>query len=88
METATASYDGWYISPEATYGLHYGLGSLVGASYTLTPSLNLRYLYASFGGYTESGTTAPLTVGTQTDCSDFEERGQLKLTRTQVFGPS
>ena len=87
LETAKASYDGWYINPEATYGLHYGLGSWLGASYTLTPSLNLRYLYASFGSYTESGTTAPLTINSQT-VSDFEERGQLKLTRTQVFGPS
>ncbi len=86
LETATASYDGWYISPEANYGLHYGLGSLMGASYTLTPSVKLRYLYASYNGYTESGTTAPLTIGTQT-VSDFEERGQLKLTRTQVFSP-
>ncbi|MEJ2375858.1 MAG: autotransporter outer membrane beta-barrel domain-containing protein [Pseudolabrys sp.] len=87
LETAKASYDGWYVSPEATYGLHYGLGSLMGASYTLTPSLSLRYLYAWLGGYTETGTTAPLTVNKQT-VSDFEERGQLKLTRTQVFGPS
>jgi hypothetical protein len=72
LETATANYDGWYISPEATYGLHYGLGSLMGASYTLTPSLKLRYLYGSYDGYTESGTTAPLTVGTQT-VSDFDQ---------------
>jgi hypothetical protein len=55
-----------------------------GASYVLTPSVNLRYLYGSFDGYTESGTTAPLTVDTQT-ASDLEERGQLKLTRTQIF---
>jgi hypothetical protein len=87
LETATASYDGWYISPEATYGLHYGLGTWAGASYTLTPSLQLRYLYASFDGYTESGTTAPLTLGTRT-LGDFEERGQLKFTRTQVFTPT
>jgi outer membrane autotransporter protein len=87
LETATASYDGWYVSPEVTYGLHYGLGSLAGAVYTLTPSLQLRYLYASFDGYTENGTTAPLTVGTRT-AGDFEERGQLKLTRTQVFTPT
>ena len=77
LEFANASYNGWYVSPE----LHYGLPSLDGAIYTLTPSLQLRYLYASFGGYTESGTTAPLTVGTRT-LGDFEERGQLKLTRT------
>ena len=81
LEFANASYNGWYVSPELTYGLHYGLPSLDGAIYTLTPSLQLRYLYASFGGYTESGTTAPLTVGTRT-LGDFEERGQLKLTRT------
>ena len=81
IEVATASYNGWYVTPELTYGFHYGLSSLDGAIYTLTPSLQLRYLYASFGGYTESGTTAPLTVGTRT-LGDFEERGQLKLTRT------
>lgn len=56
-----------------------------GASYTLTPSLNFRYLHASFDGYTESGTTAPLTVdGRAVD--DFEQRGEVKLSRTQVFG--
>ncbi len=87
IETAKASYEGWYISPEAMYGFHYGLGALAGATYTLTPSVNLRYLYASFDGYTESGTTAPLTVGTQT-VSDFEERAQLKLSRTQMFAPA
>ena len=57
------------------------LGAFEGASYTLTPSVNLRYLYASLGGYTESGTTAPLTVGTRTS-SSFEESAGLKLTRT------
>ena len=82
LEVATASYSGWYVSPELTYGVHYGLPSLDGAVYTLTPSVQVRYLYASFDGYTESGTTtAPLTVGTRT-LGDFEERGQLKLTRT------
>ena len=82
LEFAKASYSGWYVSPELTYGVHYGLPSLDGAVYTLTPSVQVRYLYASFDGYTESGTTtAPLTVGTRT-LGDFEERGQLKLTRT------
>ena len=80
LEFANASYDGWYVSPELTYGFHYGLPSGDGAIYTLTPSVQVRYLYASFDSYTESGTTAPLTV-TRT-LGDFEERGQLKLTRT------
>ena len=87
LEIAKASYDGWYISPEATYGVNYGLGSLAGTSYMLTPSLKLRYLYASFDGYTESGTTAPLTVGNRT-VNDFEERGQLKLASTHIFKPT
>jgi len=81
LEIATASYNGWYVSPELTYGFHYGLPSADGAIYTLTPSVQLRYLYASFGNYTESGTTAPLTINSHR-VGDFEERGQLKLTRT------
>lgn len=86
-ETAKGSYDGWYISSEANYGQHYQLGSLAGASYVLTSSMNLRYLFASFGAYTESGTTAPLTVGAQAT-SDVEEQGQLNLTRTQIYSPT
>lgn len=82
LETATASYDGWYVSPELTYGIHLALPSADTAVYTLTPSLQLRYLHASFDGYTETGTTtAPLTVDSRS-AGSFEERGQLKLTRT------
>jgi outer membrane autotransporter protein len=85
IETATASFSGWYATPEAHLGFHHALGIWGGASYTLTPSLRLRYLYASFDGYTESGSTANLTVGTRS-VQDFEERGELKFTRTQAFG--
>ena len=81
LESAKASYDGWYVSPELTYGHHFALPSGDGAAYVLTPSLQLRYLYARFDGYTESGVTAPLTVGAR-NVGDFEERGQLKFTRT------
>jgi len=87
LETAKASFDGWYVDPQLTLGHHLALGALAGASYTLTPSLQVRYLHASFGGYTESGSTANLTVGTRT-ADDFEERGQLKLARTQAFSPA
>jgi outer membrane autotransporter protein len=85
IETATASFNGWYVSPEAHLGFDHLLGIWGGASYTLTPSLRLRYLYASFDGYTESGSTANLSVGTR-GVQDFEERGELKFTRTQAFG--
>jgi Autotransporter beta-domain len=53
--------------------------------YTLTPSVSLRYVAGFFGAYTESGTTAPLTVASRT-IQDLEERGELKLTRAVPVG--
>jgi hypothetical protein len=85
LEAASASFDGWYVSPDATIGQHVALGRLAGASYTLTPELRLRYLYGIYQGYTETGTTAPLTAGSRT-VSVLEERGELKLRRTVTFG--
>jgi hypothetical protein len=81
-ETAKASYGSTYFSPEATVGTRFGLGSLHGAFYALTPSLKLRYLFASYDGYTETGSTANLSVGPRI-VQDFEERAQLKLTGTR-----
>ena len=86
MEIAHASFDGWYVSPEATVGHYVALGRLADAAYTLTPSLRVRYLYGDYGGYTETGTIAPLTTGGQT-VSAWEERGEVKLTRTVAFNP-
>jgi hypothetical protein len=87
LEIANASYNGWYVSPELTLGHRFGLGRLADATYTLTPSMRVRYLYGAFDGYTETGTTAPLTIGGQT-VSVLEERGELKLTRSVAFDPS
>jgi hypothetical protein len=84
LETASAAVDGWYVSPEFTIGRNLALGRLADASYVFTPTLRLRYLYGAYGGYTETGTTAPLTVGRQT-ISALEQRGEFKLTRTVVF---
>jgi hypothetical protein len=81
-ETAKASYGGTYFSPEATVGTRFALGSLHGAFYALTPSLKLRYLFASYDGYTETGSTANMSVGPRI-VQDFEERAQLKLTGTR-----
>ena len=87
LETANAGFNGWYVSPEATIGHRLALGTLADAAYTLTPSLRLRYLYGSFDGYTETGTTsAPLTMGGRT-IGTMEERGELKLTRSVTFNP-
>jgi hypothetical protein len=85
IETAKAKFDGWYVNPEASVGVDYVLGTMGGALYTLTPSARLSYLYADYDGYTEIGSTANLTVGGRS-LHNLEERGQLKLTRTQTFG--
>jgi len=82
LEVATAGFDSWYISPEVAYGINLPLWS----EYTLTPSLRVRYVGGTFDGYTESGSLANLTVGSRT-ISDFEERGELKLTRSIPLGP-
>jgi uncharacterized protein with beta-barrel porin domain len=81
IEIATASYSSSYISPELKYGINIPLW----AQYTLTPSVRVRYVAGFFGGYTETGTTAPLTVASRTT-QDFEERGELKLTRATPVG--
>jgi hypothetical protein len=87
LEVASASFDGWYVSPELSVGHRFALGQLADAGYTLTPSLRLRYLYGGFDPYSESGTAAPLTVGGQTT-STLEERGELKLSRSLALNPT
>jgi hypothetical protein len=85
-EIAKASYDGWYVSPEVTVGHHFALGQVLNAYHTITPSLQIRYLYASFDGFTETGTTAPLSANTRT-AENLEERAELKFTRTAALSP-
>lgn len=87
LETATGSYNGWYVSPELTFGHRFALGRLADSHYALTPSLQVRYLYAGFDGYTETGTTAPLTAGSRST-QNVEERAELKLTRTTQIAPT
>jgi uncharacterized protein with beta-barrel porin domain len=79
LEIATASFGGWFFSPEVAAGYRYD----VAPGWTVTPAARLRYLAANYDGFTETGSTANLTAGSRT-LQNAEERGDLTLTRTAL----
>jgi uncharacterized protein with beta-barrel porin domain len=82
METARASYKGWFVNPALTIGHRFALdGGL-----TLTPALKVRYVGARFDSYTETGSSANLTVGAQT-LGTVEERAELTLAHVHTASP-
>jgi uncharacterized protein with beta-barrel porin domain len=82
FQTATASYNGWFISPDVTAG--YRVFTDWG---TITPKARVRYVGGTLDGYTETGSAQGLTVGAR-DLSDAEERLGVEIASTKpaIFG--
>lgn len=74
-ETATADYNGYFVSPEIAYGIRIPLAG----NATLTPTGRIRYLAGHLNGYAETGSSANLTVNGRT-VQNLEERFELVLS--------
>ncbi|MEO1206248.1 MAG: autotransporter domain-containing protein [Pseudomonadota bacterium] len=80
LQTAIASFDGNFISPEVAVGTTWNLGRL-----TIEHSARLRYAHLSLDSYTETGAAGNFTVGDR-DVSLWLGRAQLAFPVTSAIG--
>jgi len=80
LETAKASYNGWFVSPELAYGVRMPMAGNV----VMTPTARLRYLAGFFNGYSETGSAQNLTVASRT-VQNLEERFELAFSQTNLL---
>ncbi|WDR04035.1 autotransporter domain-containing protein [Devosia algicola] len=71
FDTASANFNGFFISPSVTVGIDQQVKGMV-----ITPSLRLRYAGLFQNGYSETGSIANLTIGNQ-NTHVLEVRAQL-----------
>ncbi|MCG8342281.1 MAG: autotransporter outer membrane beta-barrel domain-containing protein, partial [Chlorobiales bacterium] len=82
VSSAKASYDSWWLSPEAAIGIELG-GSPVNG-WNWTPSVRIRYATQWIDGYTETGPSAANAVLDSRNVDMLE--GRLELAATRQFG--
>ena len=80
-QTATAAYGGWFVDPSLMLGHRIDID---GHGFTITPAIKARYVAARFDGYTETGSTANLTVAGR-DFQAWEERAELTLANSTTI---
>ncbi len=82
VSSAKASYDSWWLSPEAAIGIELG-GSPVNG-WTWTPAVRIRYATQWIEGYTETGPSAANAVLDSRNVDMLE--GRLELAATKQLG--
>jgi len=74
LETAAGSFDSYFLAPEVAIGTEFEAGGR-----TFKPGASLRYGFVHAGGFTETGTVAPLTVS--------DRSGHIVDARLQIAMP-
>ncbi len=75
-EVARGDFNGYFVSPEAALGYNFDLGD----GLTVTPTGRLRYVGASLGSYTETGSSQNVSYGASFS-NILEQRAEMRLTK-------